>query len=175
VVGSKKCPERRLFFACWPKDKVRAEIVARRQLIDDMSPRRVPDHNLHLTLLFLGNQPGGCVEALYDAVDSLQSRGFTFNLDRFGWFRDAQVVWLGGAAGESALALVADLSSAMLGLGLDFEQRTFCPHITLYRKVSCRPILPAPPCLDWRIDHFALIESLPARPYQVLRTWPLSL
>lgn len=48
-------PTRRLFFACWPHEQVRGGIIQRRRLIDGLSPRRVPDHNLYLTLLFLGN------------------------------------------------------------------------------------------------------------------------
>ena len=171
------CPEsqvsRRLFFACWPDEKVRTEIVARRRLIDGMSRRRVPDHNLHLTLLFLGDQPADCVEAIGQAAESIRRSGFTFRLDHFGWFRGARVVWLGGAAAESAVAVVDDLVLSMRALGLAFDQRPFRPHVTLYRKVQCLPTFPDLPHLDWRVDHFALIESLPSRPYQVLRTWPL--
>ncbi|MFP4278121.1 MAG: RNA 2',3'-cyclic phosphodiesterase [Wenzhouxiangella sp.] len=167
--------QRRLFFACWPDAAVRQAIIERRRLIDGVSPRRVPDHNLHLTLLFLGNQPAAQLPEMLAAVDRMDAPGFILKLDCFGWFAGARVAWLGGPAPQPAQALVERLGDAMAGLGLAFEPRRFHPHITLYRKVGRQPDFPRPPPLDWPIREFVLIESIPSRPYQVLRTWPLSL
>ena len=168
-----KLPTRRLFFACWPDEQVRAEIVERRRLIEGLSRRRVPDHNLHLTLLFLGNQPADRLPDLMDAADGLDAAGFVLQLDRFGWFPAARVAWLGGAPPGQAQALVRDLSERCGALGLSFDRRRFHPHVTLFRKVERRPVFPPAPVLDWSVDEFALIESIPSRPYQVLRTWTL--
>jgi len=166
-------PTRRLFFACWPDERVRGEIVERRRLIDGLSPRRVPDHNLHLTLLFLGNQPGERLPELLATTDELSVDGFRLQLDRFGWFPGARVAWLGGAAPDAARALVNQLTDRCRALGLRFDHRRFHPHITLFRKVDRRVDFPRPPLLEWPVREFALIESIPSRPYQVLRTWPL--
>jgi 2'-5' RNA ligase len=166
-------PTRRLFFACWPDEQVRGEIVQRRRLIDGLSPRRVPDHNLHLTLLFLGNQPAGRVPELLATTDELIAAGFLLQLDRFGWFPGARVAWLGGAVPDGARTLVGQLSDRCQALGLRFDPRRFHPHITLFRNVERRPDFPQIALLDWRVSEFAVIESLPSRPYQVLRTWPL--
>jgi len=174
--GLKPAPStRRLFFACWPDEQVRSEIVERRRLIDGLSPRRVPDHNLHLTLLFLGNQPAERLPQLLAAAGKLSAQAFSLRLDRFGWFAGARVAWLGGPAPAAAQALVAQLTDLAGALALTFDQRRFHPHVTLYRKVASQPAFPPPPVLAWPVREFALIESLPARPYQVLRTWPLSL
>ena len=165
---------RRVFFACWPDPRTRAAIIERRRLIDGLSPRRVPDHNLHLTLLFLGNQPGERLPDLLAAADRLSAPGFDLHLDRFGWFPGARVAWLGGPTPEAAQTLVEQLSDLGRALALRFEQRRFHPHVTLFRRVAARPDVPPPPPLTWPVREFALIESIPSRPYQVLRTWPLT-
>ncbi|MGY6554464.1 MAG: RNA 2',3'-cyclic phosphodiesterase [Wenzhouxiangella sp.] len=168
-------PSRRLFFACWPNEQVRGEVVQRRRLIDGLSPRRVPDHNLHLTLLFLGNQPAERLPELLAATDQLEAAGFLLRLDRFGWFSGARVVWLGGAAPAAAQGLVDRLSALSLDLGLRVDSPRFHPHVTLFRKVDRAPDFPPSPGLDWPVSEFVLMESIPSRPYQVLRTWPLRL
>ena len=165
---------RRLFFACWPDEVRRQAIVERRGLIDGLSRRRVPDHNLHLTLLFLGNQPAEQLLPIQALADKISATRFDFCLDSFGWFPGARVAWLGGDPPPEAVRLVDELSIEMIGLGLKFDRRPFHPHITLFRQVKARPDLPACPDLRWPIREFALIESIPSRPYQVLRTWSLS-
>lgn len=170
-----QAPSRRLFFACWPEEGIRRQIVELRRLIDGLSPRRVPDHNLHLTLLFLGNQPAHCLPDLRHAVSGLGASAFELSLDQFGWFPGARVAWLGGPAPAVAENLVLDLSKTCRALGLQFDQRPFHPHVTLFRKVERRPTFPAVSVLRWPVSEFALIESIPSRPYQVLRTWPLKM
>lgn len=166
-----KSETRRLFFAYWPDEKIRRAIVERRQLLGKLSRRRVPDHNLHLTLLFLGNQPAERVDDILALADSISAPRTTLALDRFGWFPRARVAWLGGSASARSSGLVADLATGLNEQGLKFDHRPFHPHITLFRQVAKRPDFPEPPSLDWSPVDFALIESIPCQPYQVLRKW----
>lgn len=165
---------RRLFFALWPDVPLREEILRRRALLKPSGWRAVPAHNLHLTLLFLGNQPSsalGDIDALGGQLCLERSR---LRLDRFGWFPGARVLWLGGSAPEPIQAWVDALSSGMDSLGLSVERRPFKPHVTLFRRVLEAPDLPEPEPLDWSVRGLSLIESLPSRPYQVLRTWSVN-
>ena len=164
---------RRLFFAFWPDQSIRDGIVERRELLGNPGRRRVPDHNLHMTLLFLGNQPADSMESIQAAADRLRPPSMSLCLDRFGWFRSAKVLWLGGEAPEQAAPWVEELGEDLRDLGLRFAARPFVPHVTLYRKIHQRPSLPEPPPLLWSPPEIALIESIPSRPYQVLRTWPV--
>lgn len=164
-------PTRRLFFALWPDEGIRAGIVARRELLGRVSRRRVPDHNLHLTLLFLGNQPADRVSAIEDAAGDVAAADCTLRLDRIGWFPRARVAWLGGDAPAPLCAMVDDLRSAMGSLDLTFDDRPFRPHVTLFRQVRQRPPRPDFEPLDWPVSGFSLIESVPGKRYQVLRTW----
>lgn len=163
--------QHRLFFALWPDEAIREAMVERRARLGDLSRRRVPDHNLHATLLFLGNQPADRLAQIEAAADGVSAETFRLRLDRFGWFARARVVWFGGEAPEAAQALVRQLGEAMHALGLSFDQRPFRPHVTLFRHVSRRPDFPTPEPIDWPVREFALIESIPGRPYQVLRKW----
>lgn len=162
---------RRLFFALWPDEGIRAAIVARRECLGRVSRRRVPDHNLHLTLLFLGDQPADRVGAIETAVNSVSAAACTLRLDRIGWFPRARVAWLGGDAPAPLSELVDDLKSAMSALDLSFDDRPFRPHVTLFRQVTQRPPCPDFEPLDWPVSEFALIESISGQPYQVLRKW----
>jgi RNA 2',3'-cyclic 3'-phosphodiesterase len=166
-----KATTRRLFFALWPDDDIRAGIVARGERLGRVSRRRVPDHNLHLTLVFLGDQPAERVTAI-EAVGGQVSAGeCMLALDRFGWFPRARVAWLGGEAPPGLSALADDLKAGLEQLGLSFDSRPFCPHVTLFRHVRRRPEFVEIEPLEWMVTEFALIESIPGRPYQVLRKW----
>lgn len=164
---------RRLFFALWPSAEIRSEIIRRRASIDSLSRKRVPDHNLHLTLLFLGDQPADDLDAIVKTAVGVQAPKFELVLDRFGWFARARVAWLGGRPPNRGKALVADLMARMGALELDFERRAWAPHVTLFRKVSGRPELPEVEPLSWPVDRFALIESVPGKPYAALEHFSL--
>lgn len=165
---------RRLFFALWPDNDIRRGIVERCGMLGQISRKRVPDHNLHLTLVFLGDQPAGRLPEFESAAEAVSAARCELRLDRFGWFARARVAWLGGEAPENLAGLQADLGSAMIDLGLNLDRRPFRPHVTLFRKVSRRPAFPQPTPLVWPVAEFALVDSVPNRPYSVLRSWPLA-
>lgn len=165
--------KRRIFFALWPPPAVREAIIERRARLGDPSRRRVPDANLHITLLFLGDQPGERIDRVMEAAGSVRAPGFELVLDRLGWFTRARVAWLGGDPPQAGKSLVERLAGRMEALGLSFDSRPWVPHVTLYRNVGKRPALPEIGPVTWPVSEISLIESIPARPYQVLRTWPL--
>lgn len=164
---------RRLFFALWPDAGVRSAIVDRRAALGRLPGRRVPDENLHLTLVFLGNQPKDRIEEILDAGSAVGGQAFELRLDRFGHFPRSRVVWLGGEAPEAAAGLADALSARMESIGVKVDRRPWRPHVTLFRKVSRRPRFPEIEPVTWSVRDFALVESIPGRPYQVLRSWPV--
>lgn len=169
--GSRK--SRRLFFALWPSHEIRAEIIRRRESIAGLTGKRVPDHNLHLTLLFLGDQPADAPAAIVEIAGRVRAPKFELLLDRFGWFARARVAWLGGPAPESGKALVSALTVGMESLELAFDRRPWSPHVTLFRKVSGRPAMHEVEPLAWPVTRFALIESVPGQPYAPLERFGL--
>lgn len=164
---------RRLFFALWPDDTIRAEIVRRRNALRRVSRRRVPDANLHMTLLFLGDLPADRVESVIETAGQVRGEQCRLRLDRLGWFARARVVWLGGEAPAALEGLVDAIEASLKEPGLHFDARPFRPHVTLYRNVLRRPRLPEVEPLDWPVDSFSLVESVPGEPYRVLESWAL--
>jgi 2'-5' RNA ligase len=164
---------RRLFFALWPPDSLREQILIQRDLLGPVSQRRVPVHNYHLTLLFLGNQPADRLDEILAVGDAVDGRGFELTLDHWGYFDGPAVRWLGARAPTACSDLVDALTRGARDQGLHFQPRPFVPHLTVFRRA---PGLQSPQAIEpihWPVSDFSLIESIPNRPYQVLRTWRL--
>lgn len=171
---SRERSHRRLFFALWPSPDIRAGIVARRKRIDGLPGKPVPDRNLHLTLLFLGDQPADRLDRIVAAAQGTEAAGFHLTLDRFGRFARARVAWLGGPPTDPGRTLVDELKARMTGLDLSFDDRPWAPHVTLFRKVRDRFTVPDIEPLDWPVERFDLIESVPGQPYASLATFELN-
>jgi len=181
----------RSFFALWPDTELRSRIAgAGEQLLDaNQAPaattssavkhgkkrawRAVPQHNLHLTLLFLGNQSRSSVEELCSRVNELRAKRFELALDHFGWFPRPKVAWLGANAPRAGMDLVQQLSRISSACGMRYQQRGWRPHMTLFRRVSQQPEWPHVPAIRWAVHEFVLLQSMASQPYQVLKRWPL--
>jgi len=168
----------RLFFALWPEPELQIQLArAADALLPTGQGRRVRSENLHCTLLFLGNVDPDqrvCVES---AAERITGRGFTIRLDRFGYFRRPQVAWIGSTAMPTGLSrLVDNLGSSCDACGFPPERRPYEVHLTIARKVRRDPGRPLMMPIDWRIDRFALVESVSSEAgalYRPLRFWTL--
>ncbi len=168
-------PGRRLFFALWPDDLVRARLARVARAIDQ--GRKMDAGNLHVTLHFLGNTPAETQACVERAAAGVRGRPFELVLSEVGHWPRPQVVWLGPRETPSAmLDLHTALVEAMRPCGFEPEGRAFHPHVTLARKVRrlryARSVAP----IAWRVADFCLVESrtTPAGArYQVLRRWAL--
>ncbi len=173
----------RLFLALWPDAALREAIVAvTRDYLPIHAGRRVAPAKLHLTLAFLGSVDAGqqaCVEAAAAAVADSKPASFVLQLDRIGFWRRPQVLWLGASQTPPALSeLVARLNAALPACGYQPESRPYAAHMTLMRKLRRGPPasrLSVP--VDWPVHDFALVASrtLPeGASYTVLTRWPLA-
>jgi 2'-5' RNA ligase len=153
---------RRLFFALWPSDEIRAALTeACRPALRACAGRPVPPHHYHVTLAFLGDS-----DEPVERFDSLAARaadtppGFELVLDRFGHWRGPRVLWIGPHRCPAGLAgLVAQLRAGLDGLGIAYDRRDFSAHLTLARKVTVLPELQKPVPVRWRVNEFVLVES----------------
>lgn len=149
----------RLFLALWPDEAVRPALrIWRDAWIWTPNAAPVATSNLHITLHFLGNQPGESVAAL---ADGLAVPFSPFRVE-FG----APRLWHSGIAvlephstPEELLLLHADLGSALLELGITPEERKYRPHVTMARKAARAMPPAAGPALAWDITSYALVES----------------
>lgn len=134
-------------------------------------PRPAPPENLHLTLVFLGEQPEPVVTDLHLALERLRAPGFEIalsGLDAFGGARP-RVVYVGVAANPALAHLQAKVASAARAAGVALESQRYVPHVTLARlrpgevdrqrlgqALAARGAYAAP---RFRVDDFRLFRS----------------
>lgn len=158
----------RLFFALWPDPASRAALA---QMQQQVAGRAVPAANLHLTLAFLGRQPGAALAPLRDILDALACPAPTLSIDCFGHFSSQRIAWAGMRVPPPALlTLQASLIERLQHAGFAPDARgPYRPHVTLARHAPppppdarCTPLL-------WQARQLALVESgAPDGLYRVL-------
>lgn len=170
---------RRLFFALWPSDEFRADIVSATQAIArDSGGRVIPPENLHVTLLFLGQVPEARFAAVQQAGDACaKAPAFELNFDRAEvWGRANLLCLTTSSTPAEATALAEKLRDSLREETLGTSEHEFRPHITLARDLPRRrrpePINP----LRTKVNDFVLVESRPGpggSQYSVVARWPL--
>ncbi len=166
--------QRRLFLALWPGEADRRQLAALAAKIGGQ--RRVCDADLHLTLVFLGATDATRLATYEAALADLAIPTLELTLDRYGYWPQSRIVWLGSSAPLPALEdWVAALHQRLRNCGFTPERRAFQAHITLARKhPGPAPTQTASTPMYWKINEISLVESLRSRDarYQVLRRWP---
>lgn len=162
----------RLFFALWPDDAVRRELVAAQDAWQWPSgARRVPPGRLHLTLHFLARVPAQQVAALMRQAD-LPLAPFELTLDAAGIWPGG-VAWLRPSTVPAALLdLQGRIGVALQAMGCEPDTRGYKPHVTLARDARAATP-PASMPVRWPVDGYALVESRPepGGGYAVLRRY----
>ena len=131
-----------------------------------------PPRNLHLTLAFLGEQPGGRLGALRKCMERAAAGSFGLELGNVGRFRRSggDIWWLGVRLSPELRGLQARLCSELRSAGFETEERPFRPHITLLRQAGGdAPRTPDFPPLEQRVERMTLFESMRERGALVYR------
>lgn len=168
---------RRLYFALWPDEGLRVEIhrVAR-SAVRQCHGRAVPARHYHLTLAFLGAVRPELVDPILDCARDLPLESFVLDLDRYGYFPESRVFWIGPAEAPLTLANHVDqLWDRLEDLGLPRPAEPFQPHVSLCRRVAAPPEVEAPEPVVWRPTGYVLVESEPGSAgarYQVIGRFP---
>lgn len=167
----------RLFLALWPNDQLRSQLVATRDALTFQGGRPVAADNLHVTLVFLGNQDAERRQCIEKAVSDVRAARFTFALTEVEWRRRTGILWFVGNDEPLLLALVTSLQAALTLCGHAPETRRFRPHVTLARDVRQGPRRQPIAPIHWTADDISLVSSRQGRSgsqYTVERRWPLS-
>jgi len=171
--------QHRLFFALWPGDEIRKQIVrAFAQTPQYNMPGRVMrPSNLHITLHFIGNVSSEQKDCLHQAAQTVKGEACTMRLDYYGHFYRARVFWLGcREIPQSLSTLYQDLGSALQACAYQMERRPYAPHVTLMRKLKRPGEMITPQAIEWPINEFVLVESVPVEQgveYRVIERYPL--
>jgi len=175
---------RRLFFALWPTEAMRAALLAvtgeaRAALAD---ARLIPAENWHLTLAFLGSVASSALDTVSRAASEVAHQvrlggRIEFRFDHLEFWARPQLACASARdPSPAAEALAQALREALLRAGFAPDLKPFRAHVTLARKVlhSPRALVLSP--VTWSFGEFALIDSRTAplgSLYSVLATWPL--
>ncbi len=181
-MATAKTPTQRVFFALWPDDAARQQIMDcfRQSVFASKPGRLVTAENLHLTLHYMGQLELPVIAQLQQAAAQIEQPVFSLRLDQFGSFPSAGVLWLGCThMPEALIHLHQTLANELLAVGIEPEQRAFQPHITLMRRYKNSVTTEASQFeqpLSWTVSRFALLESVSSKQgvyYRPLAVYPL--
>ncbi|WP_281280165.1 RNA 2',3'-cyclic phosphodiesterase [Panacagrimonas perspica] len=169
----------RLFFALLPDAATReAMTLAAKSIALKLAHggREVPEANLHLTLMFLGDAvPAQDEQAACGAAESVSSDPFTFALDAAGSFPTAW--WLGQHKASPELQrLRKSLQTAITTRKVAYDRQHFVPHVTIARHPKTRLATTSIAPVEWRCDSFSLMRSSLAGQgvaYEQIARWSL--
>lgn len=182
-------PTRRMFFALWPDETLRAGVLhATHKAVRACGGRPVPPHNLHVTLLFLGTVAEARIPDLLSvgamtaaSADAGYQSTAELVFDRLACWQKSSVLVAttgqsSGAGHALANALADTLQRETARIGFAPDPKPFRAHITLARKVGrpARSLSMHP--VSWQLREFALVESRTepdGAVYSVFQTFPL--
>ena len=171
-------PSVRLFFAAWPDAVMRAGLAEAGAALGLAVPSQcVPAPALHLTLAFVGAVPASGVETVR-AIGAVQrSPAFTVRFDAYDYWPKPEVVVVAAREISPALGTLWErLHQDLSAHGLALNPKRLRPHVTLVRKLTQDPVLPALSPFHWDVRELCLARSdtCDGRPaYTVIDTWPL--
>ena len=169
---------RRLFFALWPTDAVRAQLDAQAQAHAALG-RPIAARNLHVTAVFLGAVPADRVDFVTAAAKLTRTGKFLLHLERVEFWRRSQLICLmAERTPPELLSIVEGLRAELRQRGFELRDHdTFRPHVTLVRDVARGPAATGVAPVQWPVESFALVESKVGQrgsEYTVLDEWRLA-
>jgi 2'-5' RNA ligase len=169
--------KKRLFFALWPDEDIRAAIAdAAATVIQHAGQKAVPAANYHITLAFLGAVSAASLADIVQVARGVRFLPFTLQLDRLGYWPRSQVEWLAPSSLPLQLPdLVDNLWNKLGAMGFEHDARQYRPHVTLSRRAGAAPNNAQAHPVTWRASSFVLVESRPGKKhpiYTVLEHFP---
>ncbi len=167
----------RLFYAIFPPRKVQEALGEAQQRVQSFKGWKLsPSHQLHITLLFLGQQPEERLAEFRRIGREVAATvpAFKVELGGTGYFpaTGSPRVWFVKATGVGLEALARGLQQS-----LAIESKAFSPHLTLARKKGPAPrIGPMVMNLQFKAEAVCLVESKLERSgskYRVIEQFPL--
>jgi len=143
--------------------------------------RWTPAGNMHITLSFLGQVHPARLDVIEQALTAIHAHRMRVELDGFGTFDRAGVLFASVKPTPSLLTLAEQVASGMETCGFPREDRPYSPHIMLGRtRDRLRLCSPAPddPAFhqNFEASEFRLYQSLTlpgGAQYEVLHAFAL--
>lgn len=130
----------RLFVAIPLPEEVKSQLLQLQEPIDGL--RWSGKDQLHLTLRFIGETDKDTANTIAAYLRELVAPPFRMEIIGLGTFpkeSSPRVIWAGIKENEKLTALQADIENVCQEAGLDPDNRSFKPHITLGRNKNADP------------------------------------
>lgn len=115
--------------------------------------------------------------SLIQSLDEVRCPVFDLTVDRTGYFKQAQSLWLGVETISERLAMLVKTTGECVEYCLaDYRAKNFTPHITLFRKAGSAAAEDLVEPFIWKVNKFVLVESRTFSKgveYTVLHDWAL--
>lgn len=167
----------RIFFALWPQADIRRQLYhCAGELLPD-KVRRVAEHNLHLTLVFIGQVTDEQRVCYQQIAGQISAKSFELEIDSTLSFARARVCCLGATSTVPGLqALLKQLQQATADCGYQPQTRPFVPHVTIARPCRSLNAGKLATSIHWPVTSFSLLQSCSTPQgvlYRELQQWPL--
>lgn len=169
---------RRVFFALWPDDGVRKQLVNTFNASPQskLNGHLIRPENLHITLHFIGNVSEEKLTCLDEAARTVSVEPFELQIDRYGHFYKAKIFWMGCHQIPPVLyQLHQQLGESLSDCDYQIEKRPYAPHVSMMRKLTKPGELTNFTSIDWQVNDFVLVESITRSEgveYKVIRKYP---
>jgi RNA 2',3'-cyclic 3'-phosphodiesterase len=168
----------RLFFALWPAEALRDELVKTIEpLLEHKKARRTRPDNFHITLAFLGAVQARKLPSIIEAASDLEGEPLELRLEKLEAWPGSHVLCLTPGQCAPLHALVDGLRHNLLAHQVELDQKDFRPHVTVAREWRDRSVEGAIAPIRWSAKEFVLVESESTRDgsrYRIIGRWPLA-
>ncbi len=130
----------RLFVAIPLPEEVKAQLLQLQKPIDGL--QWSDKDQLHLTLRFIGETDGATTKKIAANLRELEASPFRMQITGLGSFpqgSNPRVIWAGIKENEYLTELQADIEEICREAGLEPDNRSFKPHVTLGRNKNADP------------------------------------
>lgn len=170
----------RVFFALWPDVTIQKELHAlAKEYQASCDARVMKTDTLHMTLLFIGEIGRAHLPQLMQIAGKVSVPPFDIALTKLSFWPHNRIAYATSPEKiENLDQLAAMLRHELKVDGFQFKNHKFVPHVTLMRNVKNIPEPQEIKPIMWRVDSFALVESVTTdkgASYKILQKWPLSL
>jgi len=147
----------RLFVAIQLSDEMKTSIIGTMHELKKAGVRGnyVPARNLHMTLAFIGETED--VGAVKKALSCMKYKPFRLSLSEVGNFGD--LVWIGLKGNQGLAAVSKAVRDALDTAGINYDRKTFVPHITIIRNAAGRWQRLTPPVGSMMVKKISLMKS----------------
>lgn len=140
IISTHKTMSKRLFIAVKikPSEEFLDVFQELKETLYDEKIKWVEEHNMHITLKFLGKTAVEDIPSIIDTLKPIAGRHKSFfiaarSIGTFGGKKNPRVIWVGLEETGVLEKISLEIDLALNELGFERETRKFSPHLTLGR------------------------------------------